>query len=416
MMMGVRTPARRSSRQTSKPSLPGSITSSRIRSNDARARAATAASPSRHELDVVAFESQIVFEAQRNARFVFDDQDPGHTTLSGRTHCSGRRTVNVLPRPTSLDSLTSPRCASTISFDHRQADAGALDARLLRPLTANELVENARLLLGRNADALVAHATAPPRSVVRRFNPDGRRIGRILDGVLEQVPNHPAQRLAIGIDDERRRIEASSMPWPLLLDSRRYSSMPSRTSAEKSTGSRWYSTTARVHASEVEQVLHQPMQSRRLFLQHVEVLPPPSFVLDAPVCQQFGELAERGQRSPEFMRHGGDEVGLQARGGRLAKDAARHRITGRADQQHDTAEGGGEIHPPRGEQALVRPLVRLFQRQTPGEYRRRQDARRPLMRGPKLCTADRCAMLVEQRDSKRPLASVRTRVEAEVTD
>ena len=75
---GVRIFARRRSRQTSKPSFSGSMTSSRIRSQPGSRARRLASSPSLDHLDVVAFVAKIELEAQRDVGFVFDDQNSRH--------------------------------------------------------------------------------------------------------------------------------------------------------------------------------------------------------------------------------------------------------------------------------------------------------------------------------------------------
>src|SRR5262245_37416682 len=70
----------------------------------------------RDQLDLVAFELEIVLESDRDARLVLDDDDSAHATASAAASISGRRIVNVLPTPTSLTRPTSPSCALTTSF------------------------------------------------------------------------------------------------------------------------------------------------------------------------------------------------------------------------------------------------------------------------------------------------------------
>src|SRR6185436_3013331 len=60
-------------------------------------------------LGVVSLAPQVVVQRQRDARFVFDNEDPAHDATAGRT------IVNVLPRPGSLSSSRRPPWAFTIS-------------------------------------------------------------------------------------------------------------------------------------------------------------------------------------------------------------------------------------------------------------------------------------------------------------
>src|SRR5262245_47918155 len=86
---------------------------------------------------------------------------------------------------------------------HGQSDASTLDAGLLSSLAANELFEDARLLLWRNTDALVSNAQHGAPIVAAGFYPDRRPIGRIFHRVLQQIADHAPQRFPVGIDQKR---------------------------------------------------------------------------------------------------------------------------------------------------------------------------------------------------------------------
>src|SRR5688572_11331195 len=61
-----------------------------------------------NHLHVPPFDAQIVFEAEGDGGLVFDHEDPGHDGLPARAWPRGSRSSNVLPRPTSLETWTSP--------------------------------------------------------------------------------------------------------------------------------------------------------------------------------------------------------------------------------------------------------------------------------------------------------------------
>jgi hypothetical protein len=65
-----------------------------------------------------------------------------------------------------------------------------------------------------------------------------------------------------------------------------------------------------------------PLLNRRLFL----------------LGQDFRELRQRGQRRPELVGHGRDEVGLQAGGGQLARDRAADQVADRDNEQCERAQ------------------------------------------------------------------------------
>ena len=108
MMIGVRRPALRKPRQTSKPSLPGSITSSRIRSKDRLGPRCTAAAPSTNQLHVPAFEPQIVFQAEGDSGLVFGDENSGHEASRSQALPAGNRTLERAAAADLTRDATSP--------------------------------------------------------------------------------------------------------------------------------------------------------------------------------------------------------------------------------------------------------------------------------------------------------------------
>ena len=59
-------------------------------------------------LDIPAFQAQVILEAKCDARLVFGDKDSCHELLLSGATLRGSWTLNVLPRPTSLCSVTCP--------------------------------------------------------------------------------------------------------------------------------------------------------------------------------------------------------------------------------------------------------------------------------------------------------------------
>ena len=109
---GTRRPRRRNSRQISKPSFPGSMTSSTMASNVSSRARFKAASPSCSTATAIAFSRQIVLERQARGRARLRQARTGvrHDISSP----PGSSSVNVLPRPGSLSRRISPPCAATI--------------------------------------------------------------------------------------------------------------------------------------------------------------------------------------------------------------------------------------------------------------------------------------------------------------
>ena len=75
--------------------------------------------------------------------------------MRGRSCTPGRVSVNVLPLPGSLVTLTRPPCASAIRMHEVQAEAAALDLLRDRLAAAIERLEDVLAVLGIDADAAI---------------------------------------------------------------------------------------------------------------------------------------------------------------------------------------------------------------------------------------------------------------------
>ena len=216
-------------------------------------------------------------------------------------------------------------------LDHREPDARAGDVLPLGLGAAHELAEDLALLGGRNAETAIANVNGSPRSrgVPRRPYRAARR--RILDGVVQQVPECIGQRLCIGehrnrlvTGGELDRVSAGRDFAVELADdgSRPYGQVHRLFPVWRSAG---------LHASEVEQRFHEMVQALRLPQERFVIGPSP-VVGDAPLVEHFADLSQRRQRRAEFVRHGGDEIGLQSRHREFARTAAGRRR--RAGHEH----------------------------------------------------------------------------------
>ena len=70
--------------------------SSRIRSNVRSRALAIATVPSPRHLDVVTLETQVVFERERDAGFVFDDEDARHVRYASDPSAADGMAVSVI--------------------------------------------------------------------------------------------------------------------------------------------------------------------------------------------------------------------------------------------------------------------------------------------------------------------------------
>ena len=90
------------------------------------------------------------------------------------------------------------------ALDQRKPDTDAANARTLRFVAADELLEHALLLGHRYADATVFNPDHDRGARALRKQPDRTLAGRILRGVLQQVPDRARKSVAIAL--ERRRL------------------------------------------------------------------------------------------------------------------------------------------------------------------------------------------------------------------
>src|SRR5262245_31651247 len=87
-------------------------------------------------------------------------------------------------------------------FHHREADAGALYARILCRRAANEFIENARLFLPRYPDTFVTNPQYGSATFTACFDPNGLGIRRILHRILQEIANNTPQRFTIRVDEK----------------------------------------------------------------------------------------------------------------------------------------------------------------------------------------------------------------------
>ncbi len=114
---------------------------------------------------------------------------------------NGSRMVNVLPWPGALSSRISPRCAPTMWRAIARPMPVPLTRRVAAGAAADESVEDRPLLGSRDADSPVPHTDGEPSSADDRLDPHRTAVRRVLDGVVEQVANRQAERVAIRTDN-----------------------------------------------------------------------------------------------------------------------------------------------------------------------------------------------------------------------
>ena len=206
-------------RQTSVPGMPGSIRSSSTMSAPARSNSASASGPVGGDRHLEALLAQHVGEGVAVALLVLDDQYAGHAVSflrswvravgSGRPgRC--RRAAGLAGqgqgerRPLALDR-PDPHLAAVGGgdvLDDREAEAGAAGGAVPRRVDAVEPLEDAVELVRRDADALVGDADVDGGVVAGRGDHDRGALGRVGDGVGDQVAHRHGDLLAVAEQHE----------------------------------------------------------------------------------------------------------------------------------------------------------------------------------------------------------------------
>ena len=85
-------------------------------------------------------------------------------------------------------------------LDHRESKTRTLRPARARARTADELVEDLLLLLARDPGSFIANPDGDTFRRTAGLDGDGGGSRRVLRGVVEQVPDGAAERLAVGAD------------------------------------------------------------------------------------------------------------------------------------------------------------------------------------------------------------------------
>src|SRR5688572_5164376 len=194
MITGVRTFARLRSRHTSNPSFDGSITSRRMRSHAPSRARLLASSPS--------LDTSTSYPSSRRSSC-------SPRAISGSSSTMRMRAISGVCRQNDCEGATGARHAVDVDapamrlddfVDGRQPDARALDAARSRLLTAVELREYLIAFVPRDADAVVANGNQHVAVAALHADVDARRLRRIFDGIIQEIPDGGRQGLFVAVD------------------------------------------------------------------------------------------------------------------------------------------------------------------------------------------------------------------------
>ena len=133
--------------------------------------------------------------------------------------------MNCEPRPSSDSSQIRPPIAVDEAPDEEEPEPGSLAAG--RPLGAEELGEDALLVRLGDPDAVVGHRDLGSPGAPARADGDRPALGRVPDGVVQQVGEHLPQFLPIGPDGEVGRLDLDGEPMaPVPTPLRRRDRLP----------------------------------------------------------------------------------------------------------------------------------------------------------------------------------------------
>ena len=182
------------------------------------------------------------------------------------------------------------------------------------------------------------------------------RVG-ILPGVLEQVPQGARQGLAIGAYRRQPFFDLAGHLSP--LRQRLMAKLVDNAPDHPVDFGRFELPAVGfgLHAPETEQALDHAVETLGFVRKQLVVMRLPLFARHSPRLEQFREMTHRGQRRPEFVRHGCNEVGLLPCECELSRRCPVQGICGRddrperqeeADHKHATARPAGVVVPREG--------------------------------------------------------------------
>ncbi len=226
--------------------------------------------------------------------------------------------VNVLPLPGSLSTEIEPPCPSTMRFTSARPMPTPPSAGSAGVRTAHELLEDARALTWRDADAAVTDADLDRCARTTSEDPY-RGVGlRVLHGVVEQVGEGPGQGLGVGSDERQVRLDLTNDgPRPGLRLSQELADdvldqlvEPDRLQAPRIGPS--------LDAAKGQQALDHAVQPLGFVRQEPVVVGAAFLARHAAGCEQIGQVTHGRERRAELVRHRGDKVRLLARERELA--------------------------------------------------------------------------------------------------
>ena len=158
----------------------------------------------------------------------------------GCAPCSGSETVNVLPCPGALSTWTAPPCAVTIWWTMESPMPVPVKPSAFARDPRTNFSKMARCSVGGNSDAFVADANQQP--AVLAIDGDRHRplLRRVLDGIVEQIPQGVRQRGTIAGHLPGITVDVEIDANAAAVCSVSNSSTTVRTSAHASSGSRQY--------------------------------------------------------------------------------------------------------------------------------------------------------------------------------
>src|SRR5215469_11798406 len=199
MRTAVSMPFSRSSRQTSRPFLRGSIRSSRMRSYFCASALVRAESPSM---------AQSTFQPSEASRSEMVTTRPGSSSTKRIDELMGqpfRRCGNAQDEFAAAEWLAFDIDRATVRFDdslsEAQAESGAVDLRGQGATAAEERVEDAALLVFGDAGPAIGDPNFDETGICR--GGDANRRCSVFDRVLDQVLQDVLHRQAVGEDGRK---------------------------------------------------------------------------------------------------------------------------------------------------------------------------------------------------------------------
>lgn len=202
---------------------------------------------------------------------------------------------------------------ATMSFDDvlgdGQAEAGAANFTRASGIDAIESLENARLIILRDADSRVRHCKDYKLTTGCCADFDTPARSRVLDGIVEQISQDLAKQAGVSAHARQISLRMRSTQGKLFLTGSQPHGFDAR-----------FNQVARIDgleinfylpgfdARELEKVISQTSEARGVRTDNLDEVAIVFLIIERSREQRFGKTLNSRQRRPQFVGNIGDEI------------------------------------------------------------------------------------------------------------